>query len=51
MYLSDEPIMSLDMLTYNVQSYIYAFLVEIATNLLNYIPNDGLAWQAMGYET
>ena len=51
MYLSDEPIMSLDRLTYNLQSYMDAVLVKIATNLLNFAPNYGLAWQVVGYNT
>ena len=43
MHLHDELIMRFYWYYYNVQSYMVAFLVNIATKLLNYAPNTGLA--------
>ena len=51
MYLSDESIMSLDRLAYNLHSYMDAVLVKIATDLLNFAPKYGLAWQVVGDNT
>ena len=43
MHLYDELIMRFYCYYYNVQSYIVAFLVNIATKLVNSAPNTGLA--------
>ena len=51
MYLSDEPMVSLDRLTYNVQSYMDGVLGKIATHLLSFAPIYGLAWQFVGYNS
>ena len=47
MHLYDELTMSFYWYSYNVQFYIAAFLVKIATKLLNFAPNWGLAWHNM----
>ena len=39
MHLYDEPIMRLYWYSYNVQSYMVVFLVNIATKPLNFAPN------------
>ena len=47
MHLYDELTMRFYRYSHNVQSYTVAFLVNIATKLLNFAPNWGLAWHSV----